>query len=147
MQQLADDVWQIPLAPRDGINAYVIGDVLIDAGIEIHANKIIGLLRGRAISANALRPCTPTTRARCGVRDVRHPGLVRRARRRGGGAGRPTSRPACASGSAMARYGGSPRARRRAALREGDAGGGFVVLDTPGHTPATSRSGARATAR
>ncbi len=54
MQQLADDVWQIPLVPRQGVNAYVIGDVLIDAGLPIHAKKILGELQGRAISAHAL---------------------------------------------------------------------------------------------
>ena len=32
MNQLADDVWQIPLAPRNGVNAYLVGDVLVDAG-------------------------------------------------------------------------------------------------------------------
>jgi hypothetical protein len=31
MRQIADDVWYVPLAPRDGVNAYILGDVLVDA--------------------------------------------------------------------------------------------------------------------
>jgi hydroxyacylglutathione hydrolase len=34
MFEVADDVWQLPLVPRDGINAYLVGDVLVDTGIK-----------------------------------------------------------------------------------------------------------------
>jgi hydroxyacylglutathione hydrolase len=51
---LADDVWQLALTPRNGINAYLLGDVLVDTGIKQSAEKIAGMLEGRTISAIAL---------------------------------------------------------------------------------------------
>ncbi len=54
MLAIADDVWQLPLTSRDAINAYLIGDVLVDTGIEQSAKKIAGILAGRQISAIAL---------------------------------------------------------------------------------------------
>ena len=47
MLAIADDVWQLPLAPRDAINAYLIGDVLVDTGIPQSVDKIAGMLEGR----------------------------------------------------------------------------------------------------
>jgi hydroxyacylglutathione hydrolase len=54
MHEIADGVWQLPLAPRDGINAYLIGDVLVDTGVKGSAAKITRMLDGRDISAIAL---------------------------------------------------------------------------------------------
>ena len=54
MLAIADDVWQLPLTPRDGINAYLIGDVLVDTGIKQSADTIAEDARGRQISAIAL---------------------------------------------------------------------------------------------
>jgi hydroxyacylglutathione hydrolase len=54
MHEIAEDVWQLPLVPRNGINAYVIGDVLMDTGIKKSATKIASMLEGRSISAIAL---------------------------------------------------------------------------------------------
>ena len=54
MIPIADDVWQLPLTPRNAINAYLIGDVLVDTGIKQSADKIAGMLEGRQISAIAL---------------------------------------------------------------------------------------------
>ena len=34
MRSIADGVWHLALAPCDGINAYLIGDVLMDTGIK-----------------------------------------------------------------------------------------------------------------
>jgi len=54
VRAIADGVWQLALVPRDGINAYVVGEVLVDTGIKQSAGKITGLLEGRSISAIAL---------------------------------------------------------------------------------------------
>ncbi len=136
MQQLADDVWQIPLVPRQGVNAYVIGDVLIDAGLPIHAKKILGELQGRAISAHALTHVhndhaggskrvseTLGIPVWVGADDA---GALRR--------GRADIAPGRRGGSLMAVYGGSPKVEPARELHEGDEVGGFVVLDTPGHS-------------
>jgi glyoxylase-like metal-dependent hydrolase (beta-lactamase superfamily II) len=41
MQEIAKDVYQIPLLPRDGINAYIANGYLIDAGIRSSGKKLL----------------------------------------------------------------------------------------------------------
>jgi hydroxyacylglutathione hydrolase len=138
---IADDVWQLPLTPRDAINAYLIGDVLVDTGIKQSADTIAGMLEGRQISAIALthahndhagamkrlteRLGVPVW---CGARD-----------REATESGRVVLAPAFgrprlnALVGATAAFDGTPVART---LEEGDSlTAGFTVLDTPGHSP------------
>jgi glyoxylase-like metal-dependent hydrolase (beta-lactamase superfamily II) len=138
---VADDVWQLPLTPRDAINAYLIGDVLVDTGITQSADKIAGMLEGRQISAIALthahndhagamkrladRLGVPVW---CGTRD-----------REAAETGRVVLAPAFARPrlnaliGATAGFEAAPVART---LEEGDSlAAGFTVLDTPGHSP------------
>src|SRR3954465_7482641 len=58
-RQIAPDVQMLPLSPRDTINAYVIGDVLIDAGTRHDAKKIKRMIGERSISAHALTHVHP----------------------------------------------------------------------------------------
>lgn len=141
MRAIADDVWQLPLFPRDGINAYLIGDLLVDTGIKQSAAKIAGLLDGRSISAIALTHAHPD-----------HAGGMKRLVEQFGvpvwcGA---ADRTATETGRlelsprferlhlgdvahAAVGFDGTPVAR---ALEEGDSlSAGFTVLDTPGHSP------------
>jgi hydroxyacylglutathione hydrolase len=138
---IADDVWQLPLTPRDAINAYLIGDVLVDTGVKQSADTIAGMLQGRQISAIALthahvdhagamkalaeRLGVPVW---CGARD-----------REAAETGRVVLAPAFrrprlnALVGATAGFDGTPVART---LAEGDPlAAGFTVLDTPGHSP------------
>jgi glyoxylase-like metal-dependent hydrolase (beta-lactamase superfamily II) len=138
---LADDVWQLPLTPRNAINAYLIGDVLIDTGVKQSADTIAAMLEGRRISAIALshahgdhagamkdladRFGAPVW---CGARDreaAETGRLVLAPRLR---------RPRLAAiANATAGFHGTPVART---LAEGDSlAAGFTVLDTPGHSP------------
>ena len=153
MLAIADDVWQLPLAPRDAVNAYLIGDVLVDTGIPQSADKIAGMLEGRSISAIAL------THAHAD-----HAGAMRRVADRYGvpvwcGAqdreaaetGRVVLAPAFrrprlnALVGATAGFESAPVART---LAEGDSLAPASPCSTrPGTPPATSRSGARRTAR
>jgi hydroxyacylglutathione hydrolase len=138
---IADDVWQLPLTPRDGINAYLVGDVLVDTGIPQSAGKIAGMLEGRPLSAIALthahgdhagamhrlaeRFSVPIW---CGARD-------REAAETGRLVVAPALRRArlTALANAAAGFDGTPVAR---SLAEGDPlAAGFTVLDTPGHSP------------
>ena len=141
MLTIADDVWQLPLTPRNGINAYLIGDVLVDTGIEQSADKIAGMLDGRSIAAIALTHAHND-----------HAGAMKRLADRFGvpvwcGAqdrnatetGRVVLAPAFqrprlnALVGATAGFDGAPVART---LAEGDSlTAGFTVLDTPGHSP------------
>nr|WP_317039081.1 MBL fold metallo-hydrolase [Flavobacterium sp. Root935] len=54
MKNIAKDVYQIPLFPRNAINCYLIEDVLIDAGIRTSANKIIKALKDKSVTKHVL---------------------------------------------------------------------------------------------
>ncbi|MBJ2123166.1 MBL fold metallo-hydrolase [Flavobacterium sp. IB48] len=54
MKNIAQDVYQIPLFPRNAINCYVIEDVLIDAGIRTSANTILKTLKNKTVTKHAL---------------------------------------------------------------------------------------------
>ena len=54
MKQLADGVWQLSGFPADNVNKYLVGDVLIDAGLHFEGKRIIGDLEGREVRAHAL---------------------------------------------------------------------------------------------
>jgi hydroxyacylglutathione hydrolase len=141
VDEIADDVWQLSLTPGDGINAFLIGDVLVDTGVKQSAAKITKMLGGRNISAVALTHAHPD-----------HAGSIKRlatqfaapvwcgqADREATETGHPVLPPTInrprlrALLNAATRFDGVPVAR---ALTEGDAlTAGFVVYDTPGHSP------------
>lgn len=54
MIQITKDVYQIPLMPRNSINCYLIGDILVDAGVRSSHNKILTALKDKKITAHAL---------------------------------------------------------------------------------------------
>ena len=141
MHEIADGVWQLPLVPYDGINAYLIGDVLIDTGIKQSAPKIMKMLDGRHISAIAL---THAHGDHAGsmkqlASQLGAPVWCGAADRAATETGRlalspPFARPRLGRlVNAAAGFDGAPVAR---SLAEGDAvTAGFVVCDTPGHSP------------
>lgn len=59
MRQIAEGLWQVPLAPRESVNAYVIGDVLVDAGTKGNGKKLPGMLKGHPIAAHTLTHAHP----------------------------------------------------------------------------------------
>ena len=141
MRVVADDVWRLALMPRNAINAYLIGDVLVDTGIKQSASKIAGMLEGRSISAIALTHAhgdhagaMKRLAAQLGV-----PVWCGAADREAAETGRlvlssTAARPGLSTvANAAAGFDGTPVART---LAEGDSlAGGFTVLDTPGHSP------------
>ncbi len=141
MLEIADGVWQLPLVPRDGINAYLIGDVLVDTGLKQSGGKITRMLGGRNISAIAL---THTHGDHAGAMkrlagQFGVPVWCGAADRAATESGRPVLSPTVkrlhlgALVTAAAGFDGVSVART---LAEGDAlTVGFVVLDTPGHSP------------
>lgn len=54
MKNIAKDVYQIPLFPRNAINCYVIEDILIDAGIRSSSKIILKALKDKTITKHAL---------------------------------------------------------------------------------------------
>jgi glyoxylase-like metal-dependent hydrolase (beta-lactamase superfamily II) len=136
MHQVADGVWQIPVMPRNGVNTYLLGDVIVDAGYAGSGKKVVKALAGRTVAAHAI------THA--------HPDHI------GGSAHvcRELGVPFwCPAGDAdAARAGESVPAESRLKplldrgrkfdrvdvareLRAGDDVAGFTVLDVPGHSP------------
>jgi glyoxylase-like metal-dependent hydrolase (beta-lactamase superfamily II) len=136
MRQVADGVWQVPLAPRESVNAYVLGDVLVDAGTPGMGKKLPGRLDGHEIAAHTLTHAHPDHAG--GSKAVLDALGVPFWAPAG-------DAPACENGQAvqkdtkvkaiMQRSARFPKVSVARRLAEGDEVGGFTVLDTPGHSP------------
>jgi glyoxylase-like metal-dependent hydrolase (beta-lactamase superfamily II) len=141
MHEIAPDAFHLPLTPRDGVNAYLLGDVLVDTGMRMSAGKILQALEGRTIRAIALTHAhgdhAGSARRLAAELDV--PVWVGTADREAAEIGKavkkaPYDRPGISFvAGLMGDFPGVPVARE---LREGDdLAVGFTVLDTPGHSP------------
>jgi len=137
MKQLADNLYQIPLMPRNGINAYFSEGVVFDAGSRLEARRLLRALEGQDVTEHALTHGHPdhqgASHSICERFDV------------------PL---ACGEGDAdavtsgelqklmpdgtlsriMMKLGGPahPATHR---LRGGDTVGSFTAIETPGHSP------------
>jgi hydroxyacylglutathione hydrolase len=129
MKQLAGGVWQLDGFPRDNVNCYLIGDVLLDAGLPPDRRRIRRQIRGRELRAHAITHAHIDHYGSshaicqefglpmwCGAGDV---GAVE-AGKMDGPRGRRVPGPKA-----------HPVAR---ALHEDDDVAGFTVLETPGHS-------------
>ncbi|WP_354701325.1 putative metallo-hydrolase YflN [Paraconexibacter sp. AEG42_29] len=140
LTQLADDVHLISLTPRSGVNAYVLGDVLVDAGMSFQAGAVLKAVQGRSIRALALTHAhvdhAGGAHKVAGTLDVPYWAGARDAEAaRTGVAVLADGLPGPLRGIAakIANFPAHPVARE---LAEGDElAAGFVVLDTPGHSP------------
>src|SRR5438270_9880751 len=54
MNEVAPDVWQIPLLPRNAVNAYLVGDVIVDAGAKGMGKKVVEAVAAHDIRAHAI---------------------------------------------------------------------------------------------
>ena len=134
-----EDVQRLALAPRGALNAYLIGDVLVDAGLPGQGAAVVRMLGARPISRHVLthphldhaggsaRVCRALglKGAACGGADLadlragRSPDLALRPRLQ-------------SLSRALGRF--TPVAATE--LADGETvGPGFVVVPTPGHTP------------
>lgn len=130
MRDLADGVSLLDGFPRDNRNAYLVEDVLVDAGIPLDRRRILRQLAGRRVSKHVVTHAHPdhygsshavctelSLPLHCGPRDAA----------------------AIEAGKAIARGGralpGSPAHPVSGTLAEGEEVAGFTVLDVPGHSP------------
>ena len=136
MHRIADGVWQLSSFKKNLFNAYLLGDVLVDAGTRWAAGRILSQIRGRGVKMVALTHCHPDHQGSAAwiceqlqiplacheleapVMEGRIPmqpdiGIVRLGQRVWAGADRRVDR----------------------FLKEGDMVGGFRVVETPGHSP------------
>lgn len=135
MQEVAPDVWQLEGAPRNAINQYVIGDVLIDAGIAFAHKRVVEQAKAAGITAHALTHAhidhfggSSHVLAALAV-----PMWVGEADAPAVEAGRQVSQ-IPGRGERMI-WAGSKPCKVDRLLREGDDVAGFEVLSTPGHSP------------
>src|SRR5438552_14586063 len=59
MREVADGLWHLAGGPLGLVNAYLMGDVLVDAGIRWATSRILRQLRGRPVRLLALTHCHP----------------------------------------------------------------------------------------
>ena len=140
MKQVAAGVWHIqclPVLPW-AVNAYLVGDVLVDAGTRRSARRIVPALQGRSLTAHALTHAHPDHQGAShrvceqfalpywvpeeDAPAAEDPSLI--------GARQPQH--PVAQFFARTMTGPAHRVDRR--LREGDEVAGFRVLTTPGHS-------------
>jgi glyoxylase-like metal-dependent hydrolase (beta-lactamase superfamily II) len=136
MREIASGVWHIPLMGRDAVNAYVLGDLLVDAGMPGHGKKLPGRLSGHTITAHTLTHAHPdhvggskNVIDALGVPFWAPAGDADAVER---GVAVPRDTPFKKLAALGARFKPVPIARQ---LHEGDEVAGFTVLDTPGHSP------------
>jgi glyoxylase-like metal-dependent hydrolase (beta-lactamase superfamily II) len=141
MREIVPDVFHLPVLPRNGVNVYLIGDVLVDTGMRTSAGKIKKALGDRKIEAIALTHAHGDHggSARKLSDSLGLPVWVGAADREAAETGHvvaksPYSKPPLSViAGAMGNMPAVPIARD---LREGDSlTAGFTVLDTPGHSP------------
>jgi glyoxylase-like metal-dependent hydrolase (beta-lactamase superfamily II) len=133
---VADGVYLLGGFPRNAINAYLVDDVLIDAGTVLAKRRLLRQVSTRTVLAHALTHAHPdhfgSSHAvceelgiplMCGENDA---AVVER-----GHADPPPSRMA----PVMRRLSAAPAHPVARRLREGDEVAGFTVLDAPGHSP------------
>jgi glyoxylase-like metal-dependent hydrolase (beta-lactamase superfamily II) len=139
MKQLADDVWHLNtfLLPNS-INAFLIGDVLIDAGTRRSGKGILRDLEGHTVTAHALTHAHPDHQGAShevcealgipfwvGERDAdaaEDPSLIGKRQ------------PDHFLAQFFAKVFTGPGHPVDRVLREGDEVAGFTVLETPGHS-------------
>ncbi len=139
MIKVAKDVFHISLMPRNGINCYLIEDVIIDAGIRNSHKKILDAVQYKAISTHALTHAHAdhqgSSKAICEALKIRLWCSL-------------LEKPQAETGNATKEYPfqkhiitkfqkafwsgeGFPVSK---VIKEGDEVGGFTVIETPGHS-------------
>jgi len=137
MIEIAPDVFRLPLLPRDGVNAFLVGDVIVDAGLAGSAKKIIKELAGKAVGAHAVTHAhvDHVGGSRRLVDALELPMWAPAGDAADVASGEPTLAESRVKGlmAFAAGFDGVDVARE---LREGDeVAAGFVVVELPGHSP------------
>lgn len=138
MQQIAAEVYHIPLLPRNSINCYIIEGVLIDAGIRSSFKKISGVLDKIPVHAHALTHAHPdhqgATAQLCDQFKLPlycHPKEVDRTESGLVTSDYPSDKNLIAR--LQQKYWAGPGCKVTHTLEENDQLGNFRVIATPGH--------------
>lgn len=138
MIEVAENVFQIPVFPRSAVNAYLIGSVLVDAGIRTSTTVLKKAIGKRQLTAHVLTHAHADHQGAssficehyqvplwCGQQDVR-----------AAESGRVTGEypnPKHPIAQFQQRFWAGAGHRVTRVLREGDVIEGFTVIETPGH--------------
>lgn len=138
MKQLAEDVHMLSGWPRNAINVYLVGDVLIDAATRRAEQRIMRQIEGHTVTAHALTHAHADHQGSshaicermqiplwCGREDI--PAME-------SGVKLPATAPWAIRAFEERFWAGPPHPVART-LQEGDEVAGFTVLETPGHSP------------
>jgi len=139
VKQLADGVWQLKGFPPNGINVYLVEDVLVDAASRRAGRRILGQLRGRTVNAHALthahadhqgasNEVCETLGIPYWVGEVDAPAAENPDLMRG-------QVPPHVLNRLIMKYWAGPGRPVDRRLRESDDVAGFRVIDVPGHSP------------
>lgn len=141
MRQIAPDVFHLPLAPRNGINAYLVGNVLVDTGIRQSAGTLKKICQEREVKAIALTHAhgDHAGSAKRLKDDLDLPVWVSAKDREAAEQGKAVKKnPFNTRGvsTVAGLLGDFPKVTVDRTLTEGDElTAGFTVIDTPGHSP------------
>ncbi len=139
MKKIAENVFQIPLMPRNAINCYVIDDILIDAGIRSSGNKILKAIKNTAITKHVLTHAHADHQGSsdflCNRLNI--PLWASELEKENAESGNVTYEYPNSNGL-IAKFQQKNWAGKghkvSQVLKEGDAVGSFTVIDTPGHS-------------
>jgi len=139
MKKIAENVFQIPLMPRNGINCYVIDDILIDSGIRSSGNKILKAIKNIAITKHVLTHAHADHQGSCDFicNTLNIPLWTSELEKENAESGNvtyeyPNSNSLIAK--FQQKYWAGKGQNVSQVLKEGDKVGSFTVIDTPGHS-------------
>ncbi|MDJ1481575.1 MBL fold metallo-hydrolase [Cytophagaceae bacterium YF14B1] len=139
MDEVAKNVYQISLFPRNGINCYVIDDILIDAGIRSSSTKILTAIKNKKITKHVLTHAHADHQGSssqiCSTLQI--PLWTSELEKENAESGNvvyeyPNNRHLIAK--FQQKYWAGKGHKVSHVLREGDTVGSFTVIDTPGHS-------------
>ncbi|HSD08601.1 MBL fold metallo-hydrolase [Flavobacterium sp.] len=139
MKKIAEDVYQIPLMPRNSINCYLIEDVLIDAGIRSSATRILNAVKDRNLSKHVLTHAHADHQGSSSIicNALKIPLLCSELEKENAENGTVTieyPNPNHFISKFQQKFWAGDGFKVTETLKEGDRIGGFVVIETPGHS-------------
>ncbi|SFD29852.1 MBL fold metallo-hydrolase [Flavobacterium phragmitis] len=139
MKNIAKDVYQIPLFPRNAINCYLIEDVLIDAGIRSSSNTIFKAIKDKTVNKHVLTHAHAdhqgSSKTICETLNI--PLLCSEAEKEFAESGNVFTEypnPNHIISKFQKNFWAGKGHSVAKTLKEGDQIGGFTVIETPGHS-------------
>jgi glyoxylase-like metal-dependent hydrolase (beta-lactamase superfamily II) len=139
MKKIAENVFQIPLMPRNSINCYVIDDILIDSGIRSSGNKILSAIKNMEITKHVLTHAHADHQGSSDFicKTLNIPLWTSELEKENAESGNVTYEYPNSSGliaKFQQKYWAGKGHKVSQVLKEGDNVGSFTVINTPGHS-------------